>query len=298
MLRRFLLFALLLSFVYAIFFMSPQGAPGEENPYTPLYSVMDKSQAQVTHGELQYWAHLHGEEEINSVEDLERKADDILASLTSAANVSENAAGSRQKSEDAAFKKTDGVENLESQEGQDSQQLGSQEPLQEDSRENYQQDQEVNVAERMEQLPGYGTLRLLLQDMKINGERNLHLLVTVTQEGRGGSLGQLSQRLPALLESEVKDSTLSFCLTGHIEQKLNQEEIEELALQLAHSLQGEQLEKVQEEKMISVTGYTPELDTQLQFGDQRLNLNLALRYDDHLQKTVIFAATPLIPRCY
>jgi hypothetical protein len=50
--------------------------------------------------------------------------------------------------------------------------------------------------------------------------------------------------------------------------------------------------------MISVTGYTPDLGDYLKAENLRINLNLAMRYDEYLDKTVIWAGTPLISRYY
>ena len=50
--------------------------------------------------------------------------------------------------------------------------------------------------------------------------------------------------------------------------------------------------------MVSVTGYTPDLGDYLKAENLRINLNLAMRYDDYLGKTVIWAGTPLIAGQY
>ena len=279
MMRRFLLIALGLGFVYAVFFMSPQGAPGEENPYEPLYNIMEEHNAQVVEGELQYWAHLHGGDDINSPGELEQKADDILSRI-GAVEASSNERGG-------------GIEP-----GAPYPRGGNYEDGLKPGRGYTEPTPNSSVEKRVKELPGYGTLQLMLQDKKIEGSRELHLFVAVTNEGRSGSLGELAQRLPGTLDLEAKDSRLTFCITGHLDRKLEGKEIEEFAGELTHQLQGEGVDTFQEDGTISVTGYTPRLDNYLQYEDGRLNFNLALRYDEYLDKTVVFAATPLIPHFY
>lgn len=279
MMRRFLLIALGLGFVYAVFFMSPQGAPGGENPYTPLYNLMDDHNAKVVEGELQYWAHLQGGEDIGSPGDLERKADDILSRM----GVLESSAP-KSSGETGSGDSSSREEHYEAQM-----------PLREADLE---ETQEINVEKREKELPGYGSLQLMLQDKTIEGSRELHLLVTVISEGRSSSLAELASRLPGILNLEAKEDRLTFSITGHLDRKLEGEEKDKFAEQLTHQLQGEGVETFREDGMISVTGYTPILDNYLQYDGGRLNFNLALRYDEYLDKTVVFAATPLIPRCY
>jgi hypothetical protein len=91
---------------------------------------------------------------------------------------------------------------------------------------------------------------------------------------------------------------MSFCLTGHLDGELTPEEMEELSLLITREIEGEQLQSISDGKMISVTGYTPDLGDYLKAENLRINLNLAMRYDEYLDKTVIWAGTPLISRYY
>ena len=157
---------------------------------------------------------------------------------------------------------------------------------------------EYMVVEREQELPSGGRARLLLQHMDQDGQKIMHLQLTITREGDAAQLGSLAFRLPAAFRSETENSNLCFCLTGHIDGELTPAQMEQLARSITRKIGGEQVQSVQDGAMVSVTGYTPDLGDYLKAENLRINLNLAMRYDDYLGKTVIWAGTPLIAGQY
>ena len=153
------------------------------------------------------------------------------------------------------------------------------------------------MAERFAELQSGGRLRLLLQRMEQEGASVVHLLITVNQEGEAQQLSVLAGRFPSLLGQDAQNANMSFCLTGHLDGELTPEEMEELVSLLPVISEGA-LQSINDGKMISVTGYTPDLGDYLKAENLRINLNLAMRYDEYLDKTVIWAGTPLISRYY
>lgn len=154
------------------------------------------------------------------------------------------------------------------------------------------------MAERFADLQSGGRMRLLLQRMEQEGASVVHLLITVNQEGGAQQLSTLAGRFPSLLGQDAQNGNMSFCVTGHLNGELTPEEMEELCLLITREIGGEQVQSISDGKMISVTGYTPDLGDYLKAENLRINLNLAMRYDEYLDKTVIWAGTPLISRYY
>lgn len=270
--RRFLFFAIILFIVVGIFFMAPEKhAPSQENPYSALYKIMKLADASVVEGEFHYWASLGSYPQITSLEELETRADELLTCFSGFyAGGGSKDPGVKNGLTHAVY--TPGVD--------------------------YTEVPEYMVVERERELQSGGMMRLLLQSMEQEGEKVVHLLVTITQEGDARELSSIACRIPTLLKPEVQNSNMSFCLTGHLEGMLGSEEMEELALLITRDLRGEQVQSISDGGMVSITGYTPELGEYLRAENLRINLNLAMRYDDYLDKTVIWAGTPLISRQY
>lgn len=289
--RRFLFTLFILLILCGVFFMVPERqAPSSENPYSALYRIMDLSGATVVQGELHFWASLGSCPQIVTLKDLEEKADILLERIVSPGSEM----GGKPQDVHPGEKLSGQPSSAEKEVSH-----ALYEPKREGKSELSLPDLPLYMmAERRAQLPSGGELRLLLQQMEQEGESVVHLLLTITQEGEALPLREYALRLPALLGGGLKDANRSFCLTGHLEKKLTLEEMEELSNFITRKVGAEQIQSISDGKMISVTGYTPELGDYLKAQNLRINLNLAMRYDEYQGKTVIWAGTPLISRYY
>ncbi len=278
--RRFLLSAIILSVICGIFFMHPeQHAPTQENPFLTLQHIMELAEASIVEGEIHYWASLGPSPKNLSLEDLESRADEPLGRI----------AIFEEPEEPKEFKEP------EDQKGFAHAVYYSKESVVKDGKDSFP---EYMVVEREQELQSGARARLLLQQMDEDGRKTMHLLLTVTREGEIAPLSDLVSRIPAAFRSEAENSNLSFCLTGHIDGELLPGQMEQLAREITREIGGDKVQSVQDGGMVSVTGYTPDLGDYLKAENLRINLNLAMRYDDYLGKTVIWAGTPLIAGQY
>lgn len=278
--KRFLFLAIILTIflVGGLYFAAPERkVSSQEDPYRLLCRIMQLAEAQITEGELHYWASLGPCPEITSLPDLEKRADGLLERISYREPL-------QMSVSEEDFAAAPGSETVPTAAGSESAAVDSAPG--------------GMLVERQRELNSGGQLRLLLQHMEQEDDKIVHLLVTVTREGEAPALSSLARRLPALLGQETKEGSLSLCLTGHLPGKMDAAAMEALARQVAQEIGGAELQCVSDGRMVSVTGYTPDLGDYLRAENLRINLNLALRYDDYLDKTVIWAGTPLITRSY
>jgi hypothetical protein len=278
--RRFLFLVIMLTFFIlgGLYFATPERkASSQEDPYRLLCRIMQLAEAQVTEGELHYWASLGSCPEITSLPDLEARADVLLERISSREPL-------RKSANEEDFAAAPGTATTSTAAGAG--------PATENGVPGSM------LVERQRELNSGGQLRLLLQRMEQEDDNVVHLLVTITRKGEAPALGSLAHRLPGLIGQETKEGNLSLCLTGHLAGKMDAAAMEALAQQVAQEIGGEELQCVSDGRMVSVTGYTPDLGNYLRAENLRINLNLALRYDEYLDKTVIWAGTPLIARSY
>jgi hypothetical protein len=310
---RFLLSAIILFAIGGIFFMVPeQEAPTQENPFITLQHIMKLAEASIVESEIHYWASLGPSPENLSLGDLESRANEYLGRIVnqdqnsvcaapqsfSSESASIKSAGSRDGSGGSSVStvlKSDVFSEPEDQKGFAHVVNHSGYSAIKDGED---PSPEYMVVEREQELPSGGRARLLLQHMDQDGQKIMHLQLTITREGDAAQLGSLAFRLPAAFRSETENSNLCFCLTGHIDGELTPAQMEQLARSITRKIGGEQVQSVQDGAMVSVTGYTPDLGDYLKAENLRINLNLAMRYDDYLGKTVIWAGTPLIAGQY
>lgn len=280
---RILLSAIIIFIIGGIFFMVPeQEATTQENPFLTLQHIMELAEASTVEGEIHYWALLGPSPENLSLDDLESRATEFLDRIVN------------QEQQNSVCA-SDVLSEPEDQKGFAHAVYRSGESAVKDGKDSFP---EYMVVEREQELLSGGRARLLLQHMDQDNRKVMHLQLTITREGDTAQLGDLASRLPAAFRAEAESSNLSFCLTGHIDGELNPAQMEQLARAITREIGGKQVQSVQDGAMVSVTGYTPDLGDYLKAENLRINLNLAMRYDDCLGKTVIWAGTPLIAGQY
>ena len=156
----------------------------------------------------------------------------------------------------------------------------------------------AQVVELEQELPEKVHGRLLLQKLEEQGSSARHLVVSLTQKESTDDLADYAFKMPAVFNSRAEKSNISYCLTGHLEEELSVKQMQDLAELMHHELDATIMHGFQEGPLVSVTGYSPFLGNYFQVEDEKYNLNVALRYDDYQEKTVIWVGTPLIARSY
>ena len=249
-----------------ITFFTGQQAPAEAHSYRALYKVMDRTGAQVVQGEIHYWAELAPCTGMCSEEKMQEKADELFGLI--AGRLVSIPVKKRENAEHSSQKNPGGEAS------------------------------DCQVVRREKTIAPGLQLQMVLQRMEQENDNPLHLLVVIRETGDARQINEMAGKLLALMDSRTVKSSLSFSLTGHVNEKMRLDQMETLAYQAARDSGGQQIQGVKDEHMVSVTGYLPELGEYIQAENMRINLNLALRYDANGDKTVVRAGTPLIAGWY
>lgn|GEM_PF-2238566 len=277
--------------------------PVEEDAGLLLYRLMEVSGAEVLEEELHYWASLGEVPGVMARRELEERADELLGRLVLAGETVEKGeavVAGETVGQDAVKDggKDGGVEKMAAPDANDAHHGGS--PLSKPEGGGVSEE-ELPLVVREEKLPCGAELLLQLQGMEQEGKNVLHLLLTVRGEGgpqHSRRLSLYAERIPSLLGAEVEKGSLSLSISGQLPEKMKPPAMEQLALEMISHVGGEQIRSVRDGDMVSVTGYTPAIEEYLQAEDLRVNLNVALRYDNYNGRTVVWAGTPLIARWY
>ena len=71
------------------------------------------------------------------------------------------------------------------------------------------------------------------------------------------------------------------------------------ALQSAFkAIDAQVIDKLQTQHFASYTGFSPGIINRIQVGDQKINLNMAMRYSQYDNRTYITIGSPIITREY
>lgn len=112
------------------------------------------------------------------------------------------------------------------------------------------------------------------------------------------SLKSAANGLKKSLNRVAPGGLFSCYLTGEIPEKLSPLQMSKLAASALASVDGRIVEGMENDELVSYTAYSPRISDHVDLGDKRFNLNVAVRYDNHLKKTVFWVGFPLIHASY
>ena len=98
----------------------------------------------------------------------------------------------------------------------------------------------------------------------------------------------------ALGELDIEDQQITLQYEGSIDGELSSEEKSELAYQLVGELQGELVIEYDEGDLYTVYGYTGMLGEYIVSMDSKINIHVAISYNELTDKTKIYLATPIL----
>lgn len=119
-------------------------------------------------------------------------------------------------------------------------------------------------------------------------------LLVICRDTSVAALSAAVQQLTTTLQPYAPGGQLSYYLSGQLADKKDRQEMEEMAKKALAAVRGTIVEGMQDEQLVSYTAYTPLVARYMTIDGDRFNVNVAVRYDDYLQKTVVWAGFPLI----
>lgn len=105
-------------------------------------------------------------------------------------------------------------------------------------------------------------------------------------------------RIENLFKDYQKEVEITSCIIGEFNGKFNEKDINEKSIYAIHKVNGKIVDVYRDEQMVSYTAYTDYIDDSILSGEDRINLNLALRYNEFDNRTIIWIGTPIITSGY
>ena len=92
---------------------------------------------------------------------------------------------------------------------------------------------------------------------------------------------------------------ISTCISGEFSRNLQFSKCNDILQEILYNMNAEEIDRVKNENMISVTAYSKLLDKNyLEYLGNKINLNIGIRYSEDDDKTLIYIATPIIKLDY
>lgn len=94
------------------------------------------------------------------------------------------------------------------------------------------------------------------------------------------------------------DTHVNSCIIGSFEGRLTNKQMNDISKLIFKGANARKVEGMRDKNLISISAYSPVIDEYIRVGDNRINLNLAIRYNSYEDRTYIWLATPVISTEY
>ena len=101
----------------------------------------------------------------------------------------------------------------------------------------------------------------------------------------------------ALVKQNIKPK-ITTCIVGAYDGQLEDKHKKEIVKKITSLTQAKEVESLVNDDIISYSLYTKNIDNYIYSGTNKINLNIAIRYDEYKNQTYIFIASPIITMGY
>lgn len=120
------------------------------------------------------------------------------------------------------------------------------------------------------------------------------LFIDIIQNRNIISIKSIKEKVRKMFHKFNCETEISTCIIGTFKGQLNREEKIVKISQAIGSIQGNKVEGLFESTTVSVSIYTPNIDRYIYTGNNKMNLNISMRYNEYEDKTYIWMGTPII----
>ncbi|WP_054870758.1 YwmB family TATA-box binding protein [Caloranaerobacter sp. TR13] len=126
-----------------------------------------------------------------------------------------------------------------------------------------------------------------------DGTSETDLVIDVVQEYKKG-LNKTIDEISNIYSSFNTIPQITTCIIGTFNGKLKEDDKIKKVSKALYSINGRKVEGFFDDSLISISAYSPAIDEFIYTGSNKMNVNIALRYNEYEDKTYIWIGTPII----
>lgn len=131
----------------------------------------------------------------------------------------------------------------------------------------------------------------------LNSQANIGettLFINVIKDDANFNINDIIDKIENIFHDFHKTAEFTTCIIGTIEGKVNSNHMEWYGNKATKKYRGKIVEKYVDHIMSSFTIYTPLIENHIFSYEKKVNLNMAIRYNEYEDKTYIWIGTPII----
>ena len=141
-------------------------------------------------------------------------------------------------------------------------------------------------------------LTFKIHSAQVEDEKTSYIIIDIIQNKRYKGIVEKSKKNQEILKRYGNNIEVTMNLVGTYDKELSQVEGREKIQEILREIKGKKVEEVVEDTYISTTAYTPLIPQTIQYGNNKVNLQLAMRYNNYEDRTYLYIANPLITLTY
>lgn len=131
-----------------------------------------------------------------------------------------------------------------------------------------------------------------------NVEGETYLYINIIKTNDFLEINDIIEKVEDIFKDSDNPIEITSCLIGTIPGKIKEENIDSKVKDIVNKIEGRILEEDGDEFYSSYIIYSPLIAEHLVIDKDKINLNLAIRYNEHEDKTYILIGTPIITTGY
>nr|WP_252187626.1 YwmB family TATA-box binding protein [Anaeromonas gelatinilytica] len=108
----------------------------------------------------------------------------------------------------------------------------------------------------------------------------------------------IQKNIKDIFNNMEKDPEINTCIIGTFSGNIENNEKLKIVSNIMRKIDAKEIENYSEPDIISVSAYSPNIDNHIYTGNNKMNLNIAMRHNYTEDKTYIWIATPIISKGY
>lgn len=120
------------------------------------------------------------------------------------------------------------------------------------------------------------------------------IVIDITQEKDYNKLGETTRKIENLYKTYNIKSENTYCIIGTFEAELDMRNVLKKITKALSITNSSKIEGLIENEIISISAYSPDIDRFIYTGNKKMNLNIAMSYNEYEGKTYILMGYPII----
>lgn len=134
--------------------------------------------------------------------------------------------------------------------------------------------------------------------IKKNSEE-YYIIVDILNNKVYKNIVDIYKNLKDVFNKNSNNIDIYLCMAGEYTKNLQLYKSNDILKNILYNMNAKEIDKIEEENLTSVTAYSKLLaENDLEYLDNKINLNIGIRYSENEDKTLIYMATPIIKLDY